>query len=244
VVICRTLCLKQKIDMYFKISNTAKMREIERDVNALFKYPNLYSPQVVISGLTEVSIPIITMNEPEVINLAIWGLLPSNFNDDWELFQKLTNTLTLPAHKLESDIWYHDSFMNRRCIIPVTGFFTSVLKNGEIYPYHVSCKKGEILYLAGIYTILDDGFITCSLLTGPLEREVVNFQNLVDYMPAIIDRDDKYEWFFSDTTIERAQEILQPPHKTELEIRPIAKNLFNQDISYDSMLMPYEYPEN
>lgn len=230
--------------MYFKISNTAKMKEIERDVNALFKYPNLYTPQVVISGLSEVSIPIITMNEPNAVNLAIWGLLPSTFNDDWELFQKLTNTLTISAQKIDSNMWYHDSFKNCRCIIPVTGFFTSVLKNGEIYPYHVSSKNGGILYLAGIYTVLDDGFITCSLLTGPLEKDVVNYQNLVDYMPVIIDHEDKYEWLSEDTKIERAQMILQPPHKTDLEIRPIAKNLFNQDISYDSMLMPYEYPEN
>ncbi|WP_167333083.1 SOS response-associated peptidase family protein [Maribacter forsetii] len=220
------------------------MKEIERDVNALFKYPNLYTPQVVISGLTEVSIPIITMDEPEAVSLAIWGLLPSSFNDDWELFQKLTNTLTIPAQKIKADTWYHDSFKNRRCIIPVTGFFTSVLKNGEIYPYHVSSKNGGILYLAGIYTILDDGFITCSLLTGPLEKEVINYQNLVDYMPSIIDHDDKYEWLSGSTNVERAVELLQPPHKTSLDVRPIAKNLFNQDISYDSMLKPYEYPES
>ena len=61
--------------MYFKISNTAKMKEIERDLNALFKYPNLYTPQVVISGLTEVSIPIVTMDEPNTISLAIWGFI-------------------------------------------------------------------------------------------------------------------------------------------------------------------------
>tara|TARA_Y100000780_G_scaffold232547_1_gene265722 strand:+ start:145639 stop:146331 length:693 start_codon:yes stop_codon:yes gene_type:complete len=230
--------------MYFKISNTAKMKEIERDVNALFKYPNLYTPQVVISGLTEVSIPIVTMDEPNTISLAIWGLLPSSFNEDWELFQKLNNTLNIPTHKMDTEIWYHDSFLNRRCIIPVTGFFTSVLRNGEIYPYHVSRTNGEILYLAGIYTILDDGFLTCSLLTGPLEEEVIDYQNLVDYMPSIIDHEDKQEWLSGDISVEQAKTLLRPPHKTDLAVRPIAKSLFNQDISYDSMLNSCEYPEN
>mgnify|MGYP005822988537 CR=1 FL=1 len=230
--------------MYFKISNTAKMKEIERDVNALFKYPNLYTPQIVISGLTEVSIPIVTMDDASMISLAIWGLLPTSYNDDWELFQKLTNTLTIPADTLETDLWYHTSFSNRRCIIPVTGFFTSVLKKGEIYPYHISSKKGGFLYLAGIYTILEDGFLTCSLLTGPLENEVVHFQNLVDYMPIILDRNDKAEWLSKDTDVTRAKEIMQPPHSTELVVRPIVKSLFNQDISYDSMLMPNDCPDN
>ncbi|VXB45425.1 putative SOS response-associated peptidase [Maribacter litoralis] len=230
--------------MYFKISNTAKMKEIELHVNAMFKYPNLYTPQVVISGLTEVSIPIVTMDEPNAVSLAIWGLLPSSFNDDWELFQKLTNTLTIPTHKMDTDIWYHDSFLNRRCIVPITGFFTSVLRNGEIYPYHVSRTNGDLIYLAGIYTILEDGFITCSLLTGPLENEVINYQNLVDYMPSIIDYEDKDEWLSGNTPVERAKALLQPPHKTDLTVRPIAKSLFNQDISYDSMLNSCEYPEN
>ena len=230
--------------MYFKISNTAKMKEIERDVNALFKYPHLYTPQIVISGLTEVSIPIVTMDDASMITLAIWGLLPTNYNDDWELFQKLTNTLTIPADTLETNLWYHNSFKNRRCIIPITGFFTSVLKKGEIYPYHISAKNGGILYLAGIYTILEDGFMTCSLLTGPLEKEIVHFQNLVDYMPIVLDRDDKAEWLSKETETTRAKEILQTPSTTELAIRPIAKDLFNQDISYDSMLLPNDYPED
>ncbi|WP_405411814.1 SOS response-associated peptidase [Maribacter sp. Asnod1-A12] len=230
--------------MYFKISNTAKMKEIERDLNALFKYPNLYSPQVVINGLNEVSIPVVTMADSNTISLAIWGLLPSSFHEDWELFQKLTNTLTIPSYNLETDIWYHDSFTSRRCIIPVTGFFTSVLRKGGIYPYHVNNKRGEILYLAGIYTVLEDGFITCSLLTGPLENEVVKFQNLVDYMPIVINHDDKQEWLSTETRIDRVIDILKPPHTTELNVEPIAKNLFNLDISYDSMLMPFEYPEN
>lgn len=230
--------------MYFKISNTAEMKEIERDTNALFKYPNLYTPQIIISGLTEVSLPIITMDESKVISLGIWGLLPSSYTDDWELFQRLTNTLNIHANTLESDLWYRDSFINGRCIIPVTGFFTSVLRNGEVHPYFISAKKGSVLYLAGIYTTLEDGFITCSVLTGPLEEEVVPYQNLVNFMPIIIDHDDKEEWLSKSTELRRAKKILETPHFTELTIRPIAKNLFNQDISYDSMLLPYEYPEN
>ncbi|TLP70618.1 SOS response-associated peptidase [Maribacter sp. ACAM166] len=230
--------------MYFKISNTAEMKEIERETKALFKYPNLYEPQIVISGLTEVSIPIITMEDSDIVSLAIWGLLPTDYKDDWELFQKLTNTLNIHTDTLESDLWYSDSFYKRRCIIPVTGFYASILRNGEIYPYFVSAKNGGLVYLAGIYTVLDDGFITCSVLTGPVNEYLKGYQNLVNFMPLIIHHDDKEEWLSEYTKITRAKEILNSSQPTSLRTSPIAKGLFNQDISYDSMLMPFEHPEN
>ena len=230
--------------MYFKISNTAEMKEIEREVNALFKYPNFYTPQVVISGLDEVSIPIVTMENSNVISLAIWGLLPKSYNDDWELFQKLTNTLNINSDTLESELWYRDALSNGRCIIPVTGFFTSVLRNGEIYPYFISPKKERLLYLAGVYTVLEDGFITCSVLTGPLEDEMVNYQNLVDFMPIIIDHNDKSDWLSNNIELSQVKNMMKPPYTTKLDIKPIARDLFNQDISYDSMLMPNDCPED
>lgn len=230
--------------MYFKISNTAELDQIEFETNALFKYPNLHVPQVVISGLTEVSIPIITMEEPNFVSLAIWGMLPEYYKEDWDLFQRLTNTLNIHTNTLDSNLWYTNSFHERRCIIPVTGFYTSILRDGEIYPYFVNSKSGGILYLAGMYTVLDDGFITCSLLTGPVDTYLGAYQNLVDFMPLIIGQENKDEWLNEHTKINRAKDLLKIPQSSHLKTNPIAKGLFNQDISYDSMLMTYEHPEN
>lgn len=230
--------------MYFKLSNTAEMKVMESETNALFKYPNLYEPQVVISGLTEVSIPVITMEEPNGISLSIWGLLPSNYQEDWELFQNLTSTLNIHTDTLNSNLWYADALKGHRCVLPVTGFFTSVLRDGQIYPYFIEPKHGTLLYLAGIYSILEDGFLTCSILTGPLDTFLGTYQNLVDYMPLLISDTRKDEWLARNTSLVRAKEILKSPHEIALKATPIPKSLFNQDISYDSMLMPFEYPEN
>ena len=230
--------------MYFKISNTAEIRVMEREANALFKYPNLYSPQILINGLNEVSIPIITMEETDIVSLAIWGLLPSNYKDDWELFQSLTNTLNIHIDTLNSDLWYVDAIYERRCLIPVTGFFMSVLRNGEIFPHYIGAKNEGLLYLAGIYTVLEDGFITCALLTGPLDEHLGEYQNLVNFMPIIINEQNKAAWLEQDTNSNRTKEILNAPYNIQLEAKPIAKGLFNQGITYNSMLKPYEYTEH
>jgi putative SOS response-associated peptidase YedK len=101
-----------------------------------------------------------------------------------------------------------------------------------------------MLYLAGIYTVLEDGFITCAILTGPLRGEMVDYQNLVDFMPIIINQENKDTWLSNSTEPYQVKAIMKSPHSIELRIKPIEKNLFNQDISYDSMLMPDEYPED
>ena len=101
-----------------------------------------------------------------------------------------------------------------------------------------------MFYLAGIYTVLEDGFITCAILTGPLENEMVDYQNLVDFMPIIINYQDKAAWLSDSTESYQVKAILKSSHTTELQIKPIAKSLFNQDISYDTMLMTNESPED
>lgn len=227
--------------MYFKISNTAKKEMMEEWSNASFKYPNLYKPQVVINGLNEVSIPIITMEEKDMITLSIWGMLPERYKEDWHIFQNNTNTLNLHEESMSSGLWYSEPLKTRRCVIPVTGFFTSYLRDGETYPYYVTLKNGKPFYLAGIYNRLDDGFITCSLLVGKANTFIRKFQNVVDCMPLIVSENDKYEWLDDDTPIDRIKQLLKNPVEDVFQSHPIAKELFNNDISYDSMLLPYEY---
>ena len=229
--------------MYFKISSTMEKDMMENVTEARFKYPNLYTPEVVISGLTEVSIPLITMEEPDSISLAIWGMLPSDYQGEWELFQNLTNTLNIHTGTLDTGLWFTEALAQGRCLVPVTGFFTSMLRNGEVYPYFISAKKDALLYLAGMYTVLEDGFMTCTLLTGPLDEFTGTFQNLVNFMPIPLSSPNKETWLSKDTSIASAKRMLETPQVLELTARPIAKELFNQDISYDSLLMPFEYPQ-
>ncbi len=227
--------------MYYKISNTANKEQLEAWTNTSFKYPHLYEPQLLINGLNEVSIPLVTMDNPKEIALAIWGMLPEKYKEDWNIFQSISNTLNLHEKLMDSDLWYAHALKQRRSLIPVTGFFTSYLKDGEAYPYYISLKSGKPFYLAGVYNILEDGFITCSLLVGKANAFIKKFENVVDCMPLIVTREAKEEWLHMDTSIHKIRDILKNPLVNEYQASPIAKELFNNDITYDSMLLPYDY---
>lgn len=227
--------------MYFKISNTASKDLLEQWSGASFKYPLLYKPRIIINGLNEVSIPIITMEEKDMITLAIWGMLPEKYKDEWNIFQNSTNTLNLHEQFMESGLWYSEPLSTRRSVIPATGFFTSYLRNGEMYPYYVTLNSGKPFYLASIYNRLEDGFNTCSILVGKANKFIQKFQNVVDCMPLTVSEYDKSEWLDTGTSIERIKQLLKTPTDEVFQAHPIAKELFNNDISYDSMLLPFEY---
>lgn len=229
--------------MYYKISNTAKKEQIESWTNSIFKYPHLYEPQLLINGLNEVSIPLITMENPKELALAIWGMLPEKYMEDWTIFQSTTNTLNLHEESMNSDLWYANTLKHRRCLIPVTGFFTSYLKEGEVYPYYISLSSGKPFYLAGVYNTLEDGFITCSILVGKANTLIKKFQNVVDCMPLIVTNQTKDAWLNENSPIRTVREILKKPVANEYQACPIAKELFNNDITYDSMLSPYDYSD-
>lgn len=229
-------------EMYFKLSNTATKEILEKFTKATFKYPNLYTPQQVINGLHEVSVPIVTMQEKDKISLSIWGLLPTKYSEDWSVFQCICNTLNLHENTLDSNLWFAQPLKERRGLLPVTGFFTSFLKNGKSFPYHISLKSGKPFYLASIYNTLEDGFITCALLVGKSTGYIRQYQNTVDSMPIIIGEEDVESWLAYQTPFEQVKNILKRTPICDFKATPIAKELFNNDISYDSMLVSYEYP--
>ena len=214
--------------MYFKLSNTAEKEILERMTKASFKYPNLYKPQSIIHGLAEVSIPIITMEKPDELSFSIWGLLPENYSADWSDFQNNFNTLNFHEDLMDSGLWYSKSLLDRRCLIPVTGFFTTYIENGEAYNFKISQKNGNPFYLAGIYTILEDGFITCSILTGRSDDFIKQVQNTVDSMPITIPMDKKDEWLDFNTTPMRTRQFLKKPPKQDLSATSIPDTYYNQ----------------
>lgn len=229
--------------MYYKLSNTAGRKRIERLFKVSFRYPKLYQPQVLLHGADEVLVPILTERAGSEVLFAIWGLLPEGFQDDWQVFQDVTNTLNLNKDFFKSDLWCAPALLKRRCLVIVTGFFTTFLKNGDTYPYHIGLENGDPFFLAGVYNELEDGFLTCSLVLEDANAYIRQFQNVVDTMPLIVDKKMAHAWLDPNKTPEKLYPELKPNNEPRLQARPIEKEFFKQNISYDSMLVPYDYPD-
>jgi len=227
--------------MYYKLSNIAERRLIEEEFGIAFKHPKLYQPCPVINGFNEEILPVITAKQPDFILYAIWGILPEQYEDDWAEFQKITNTLNVTEDSINSDIWYAGAFYARRCLIITTGFFTSYISNGTVYPYYVHLPHEKPFCMAGIYNELEDGFLTTSLILSNTDNFVGRIENTSNYMPLIIPELFYDEWLDLSTPIDRVKQILGKQVRGKLKAHTIEKEFYKNDILYDSMLQPVSY---
>jgi len=227
--------------MYHKLSNTASRLTLEKEFNRRFKYPDLFGKQVLINGLDEVTIPIITMEEEELLVPAIWGLLPEGYRDDWNVFQDIFNSLNLNINSMNNPSWYSSALMQRRCLIPVTGFFTSYLIDGILYPYYFHRASGLPFCLTGIYNKLDDGFLTCSIITTHTHHNLKTVQNIDVTVPMMLPKELSSSWLAKDLNEKEIQNLLNATPNFKLIAHPISKEFFKNNISYASMLEPVYY---
>lgn len=223
--------------MYYKLSNTAAREEIEFEFDSLFRYPKLYEPVSVINGLEETSLPIITADDQNSISFGIWGLLPERYNDDWKVFQNTINTLNIPSENITFNHWTDICLKNRRCLVLITGFFASYLHEGDIYPYYVYSRDKKPFSVAGIYNQLEDGFVTVGIIIVPPNGLIKKIQNIDFGMPLALDKEKQQIWLGN----EEVDNLISEPCNFDLIAHPIAKELFNKGISYDSMLEEVEY---
>lgn len=151
--------------MLSQISNTASKSVIEQTLNATFDYGYLYRPKFIINGLKESSLCIITANATDRIQYGIWGILPKGYRDSWVSFQSVYNTLEVEFESIPQTSWLFESLKYRRCLIVATGFFSSELEGHTLQTFHNVLKDEPLFCFAGIYNVLEDGFLSCSILT-------------------------------------------------------------------------------
>ena len=208
--------------MNYKLSNIATKERIKDFTKLSFKYPYLYKPKRKINGLKEQTISIITTENPSVISQGIWGLLPQNYGENWSKFQNIKNTLHTNKLEIKKNILFKEALFNRRCLFIVTGFYTHKIIDNTIKNYLVEKKNQEPFYLAGIYNVTSDGFITCSVINTKSTEELSSFNNIYEVMPLQIPAIFKSMWLNSETNIEEIDYLIDNPYITKLNIQLIA----------------------
>lgn len=218
--------------MSYKISNNEERLSIERELGIPYKYPSFYIPKRVINGLNESFVSIITMDEPELITHAIWGMLPENFDGEWNDFQQAYNTLYVD----ENDVWkspfFKEALLERRCLIIASGYFTYYLNGNKIYPLYNHPEEYSTCCLAGVYNTIEDGFLTCSIIKG--ENNLI--KSVDGKTPLIIPSKYHNSWLAEDTALDEIKHILKGNEITKMLSKNIPDDLLNYEIHFETMV--------
>ena len=145
--------------------------------------------------------------DPTKRGLALlkWGLVP-----DWSHDGKL-GPINARAETVSRLPTFSESFREKRCIIPASGFYEWAMVGGRKVPHHFRLRSGKAMGFAGLWSRWDGEskkpLFTCCVITVPSNELLQPFH---DRMPAILDPADYAKWFDPDTHSPDLKALLKP----------------------------------
>ena len=226
-------------------------------------------------GRTTVLKPIEGQEDFEIVQME-WGFIPDplkwpfietredafkirrGYTDARGKFIQPLNFLNAVSEELlATNKVYRQAALNRRCIIPSSGFYDwrhvfplnkrtgQPLKTAVKYPYRVMVKNKELFWMAGIWQQWTDAETgetvdTCSIITTEANLLMSQIHNSKKRMPTILTDDLAWEWMFGKLDEKRISEIArwQIPWQ-DLGYYTLAKDFLNST----DPLKEFVYPD-
>lgn len=145
----------------------------------------------------------------------------TNFIQKSQTGERPFTLINARAETVDSKASFAHSFHNNPCLIPVEGFYEWQKKDKDKIPYHFKSKKGELLYLAGIYTQLPNSMIAAGADPYGFLVITTSANHLMlpihERMPVILTADLATTWLDTTKTPRERKLLLQPAPENVLE---------------------------
>ncbi len=138
-----------------------------------------------VNGFDEPTIPAITNTEPDKLSGLEWSFIPHIYAP--EVKGRPLNTLNARDDKIftKKSVFYK-SAVEKRCLVPIDGFFDHHHKNGTPFPFYVKMKDDSPLFVAGLWQEFKRGEVerkTVTLVTTRANKEMAWIHNEPAYSP-------------------------------------------------------------
>ncbi|QDO95274.1 SOS response-associated peptidase [Formosa sediminum] len=240
--------------MCFHTSQTAKVKTIEHKFKVKISDETLESyfdtPQYHLNGFTHPNMLVIPQQKPEVLAPGVWGIVPDDTSKDeitsyYKEAVKFGGGLNARSEKAFQHFIYKDAIMERRCIIPVSGFFEPHEYKAKKYPYFFKNEDESPLALAGLYSVIDT-YITFTILTKEASPLFARIHNKKNRQPLILGEAQTASWLSSDTSDTEIKDLLKFSYNESLlQTYTVNKAIFSpkEDSNVASSIVPFHYPE-
>lgn len=171
------------------------------------------------------SLPVILNDDETQITTATWGLRP-----EWA--EESEGLINARAETLAEKPTFRDAFEQRRCLVPVDGFYEWVDEDGRRVPYRVTFRDDRTVALAGLWDrwvpeTSQAGLTDFGSTAEPGDPEPVTTFTIVTIepnelvsdlhhrMPAVLSMDAEDDWLTADHAT--AGDLLKPYPAREME---------------------------
>ncbi len=187
--------------MCYKGSIAAEERKIQDRISRKFKKGIKYTPSYHLNAFANPNLYIVAQDEPDVIQEAVWGLVPDwKKNDPNGFLSGKQYTNNARGEDLYETKSFKDHVINERCWILFDGFFEPHYYSSKIQqPYFCYIPDGEsflerdILSIAGIYSKIQEEYYV-SLVTTEANDFFAEIHNKQKRMPLVLDPHLREEW--------------------------------------------------
>lgn len=201
--------------MCFSVNVNLVKEELENRYGATLIDPDKYRPSYYYHAFSLPDIPAICSDSPDIIRLLKWGLIPSWAKNEEEAKAIRFKTFNARSETIDKKPSFSSSFKNRRCIIPVKGYFEWQHVGKEKIPWYIYHAENEILSLAGLYsrwtsTSTGEVMDTFSIITTDANDLTAEIHNSGKRMPAILDKESEALWIDLSASSTELMNLLKP----------------------------------
>ena len=145
-----------------------------------------WNPKRWTNAFAHPMLPII-LSEPREVEMASWGLIPNWVKTEDQAKEISVKTLNAKSETMFQLPSFRASAPNKRCLIPVNGFFEYQHRDGgkTKIPHFIHLKDSEVMYLGGLWTEWN-GIFTFSICTMDANSLMAEIHNSKKRMPVII----------------------------------------------------------
>jgi len=235
--------------MCFTVNVNLIKEELENRYGATLIDPDNYRPSYYYHAFSLPSIPAICSEEPSNIRLLKWGLIPAWTKNTDQANIIRYKTFNARSESIETKPSFSSSFLTKRCIIPVKGFFEWQHIGNEKIPWYIYHAENEILSIAGLYdywTSNDTGevFSTFTIVTTEANDLMARIHNSGKRMPVILDKPSENRWLDLSTSPGDTLGLLSPCSSKILKAHTISPliNSRSSNRNIPDLIQSYNYP--
>ena len=179
------------------------------------------------------SIPVVVDAVKRNVELYRWGLIPS-WAKDVAIGSKMINAR---AETISEKPSFRNAFNRRRCLILADGFYEWKNEGNRKQPYRFKLLDERPFTFAGIWEHWQDNtgkiIPSCAIITTTPNTVLQDYH---DRMPVILNKENRWKWLDTTTTIPILQSMLQPypddqmavPQKTDPKLLFIVRRNVSQ----------------
>jgi putative SOS response-associated peptidase YedK len=218
-----------------RLARHSDQEEIEQQFEATTHRKDFFDPDYNISPGSLLPAVFIEDNERKIENFQ-WGLIPA----DAEAEDEGKDFYRTSIEDIEGDDWLRECLGQRRCIVPINGFYKWKTTEKKSTPFYVRLLSNRVAGLAAIYSVweADSGRKVYSFSLLTIEANAL-VQPVDDHMPAILRHQDYATWLDSQINdLKQLKTLLKPLGITEMAVNRVSEEVSDLTASGPELIQP------